>query len=143
MEAFGAVVAIVEHHAVDRSAARRFRNQVETAHLDDPFGFDHLIGDVIAVDLDVFAVDGHILEVGEHRSAFLFREAAADAGEHVQRTIGRLTPTSRSCSRPCAIADRFGEADDGGVERVPRLDLEDARGFAADDQALGVFLQTH
>ena len=48
---------------------------------------DHLIRNVIGVHLGVFALDDHVLEVGEHRAALVVVEAAADPRQHLERAV--------------------------------------------------------
>ena len=106
---------------------------------DDPFGPHHLIGDVVGADFGVLAIDGHVLEVAEHFFPLVVGESAADAAQHVKRSFAAQYGHEHVVQQARPVAGRFGEADHGHVQVVPRLDLEAAGGVAADDQPFGPF----
>ena len=126
----------VERHLVHRRAARRVRNHIEHADLDDDLRAHHVVRDLV-VDFDVFARRHRVFEVAEERTAIVLGEAATDVPEHVQEAILPHHRQQQIVDHPVAIVDAFGEADDHGIERVPGLHFEHAGTIAAGNQPLG------
>ena len=79
--------------------------------------------------------DDDILQVGEEVFSFFVGETAAHAPDHLKGTIRAQHCDQHVVQHADAIVGSFGKPDHCDVQRVARLDLEDARGVTAGDEA--------
>ena len=92
---------------------------------------------MIRVDFSVFTFHHHVFQVTQHVPTLLVGESTPDATQHMQRAIGPGNRQQQVMDHAGPIVRGFRKPDDGGIQRMTRLDFELPGRFATDHDAFG------